>query len=168
VIRDELNAAGEAVRALARQRQAAGYLARLQVTVGTDQMPLPPSLEADLTRWPSGARSGLGGSRTRTPRSCWPRYRQPSPRMPYRLQNRPPSIRPLGYSGAALRGPLRHPASRQHPRLGAGWGCSCRRLLAEDDGRSATRLGTRRTQGAQTPPPGTGCRNHSVERTGRT
>jgi len=48
MIRDELNAAGEAVRALARQRQAAGYLARLQVTVGTDQMPLPPSLEADL------------------------------------------------------------------------------------------------------------------------
>jgi len=48
MIRDELNAAGEAVRALARQRQAAGYLARLQVTKGTDQMPLPPSLEADL------------------------------------------------------------------------------------------------------------------------
>ncbi len=33
---------------MARQRQAAGYLARLQVTEGTDQMPLPPSLEADL------------------------------------------------------------------------------------------------------------------------
>jgi hypothetical protein len=48
MIRDELNAAGEAVRALARQRQAAGYLARLQATKGTDQMPLPPSLEADL------------------------------------------------------------------------------------------------------------------------
>jgi len=117
VIRDELNAAGEAVRALARQRQAAGYLARLQVTVGTDQMPLPPSLEADLTRWPSGARSGLGGRRTRTPQHCWPRYRQPSPRMPYRLQNRPPSIRPLGYSGGRLTWPIASPCIETTPAV---------------------------------------------------
>ena len=48
MIRDELNASGEAARALARQRQAVGYLTRLQATEGTDQMPLPPSLKADL------------------------------------------------------------------------------------------------------------------------
>jgi len=48
VIEDELTAAGDAVRALARQRQAGAYLLRVHASEGTDQMPLPPGLDPAL------------------------------------------------------------------------------------------------------------------------
>jgi len=48
VIEDELTVAGEAVRALARQRQAEAYLLRVHASEGTDQMPLPPRLDPAL------------------------------------------------------------------------------------------------------------------------
>ncbi len=44
MIKDELTVAGEAVRALARQRQAEAYLLRVHASEGTDEMPLPPRL----------------------------------------------------------------------------------------------------------------------------
>ncbi len=48
MIEDELTVAGEAVRALARQRQAGAYLLRVHASEGTDQMPLPPRLDPAL------------------------------------------------------------------------------------------------------------------------
>jgi len=48
VIEDEMTAAGDAVRALARQRQAEAYLLRIHASEGTDQMPLPPGLDPEL------------------------------------------------------------------------------------------------------------------------
>lgn len=47
MIDDEMTAAGDAVRALARQRQAEAYLLRIRASEGTDQMPLPPGLDPD-------------------------------------------------------------------------------------------------------------------------
>ncbi len=43
-----MTAAGDAVRALARQRQAGAYLLRVHASEGTDQMPLPPRLDPAL------------------------------------------------------------------------------------------------------------------------
>jgi len=48
VIEGELTVAGEAVRALARQRQVEAYLLRVHASEGTDQMPLPPRLDPAL------------------------------------------------------------------------------------------------------------------------
>ncbi len=43
-----MTAAGDAVRGLARQRQAEAYLLRIHASEGTDQMPLPPGLDPEL------------------------------------------------------------------------------------------------------------------------
>ncbi len=48
MIEDELTVAGEAVRALARQRQAEAYLLRVHASESTDQMPVPPRLDPAL------------------------------------------------------------------------------------------------------------------------
>lgn len=48
MIEDELTAAGDAVRAVARQRQAEAYLLRVHASEGTDQMPFPPGLDRAL------------------------------------------------------------------------------------------------------------------------